>query len=257
LLLKAILSKSPENKRDCSPVVVWLADASHFGDNDLAFFTRCLGASEAERYRRFARSCRKRQFLIGRMLLRYAVGKAVGLSPSAFSIQEQPTNAPRLILPESVHVEPGFSLSHSGRWVACAVSRSSMLGLDIEVANPDRDLLAIGKSAFHKNEIASLLKLSGESRVAAFYHLWSLHEALLKLFSNAGRTAQFPELVDAKNLIVSHGDGWHSRVLPHPEFSCVLCSTGPLPSVLALNDISNAELLSATHLAFPKFATQT
>jgi 4'-phosphopantetheinyl transferase len=250
------LSKSPENKRDCSPVVVWLADASHFDDDDLAFFARCLSTSEAERYRRFSRSCRKRQFLIGRMLLRYAAGKAVGLSPSAFAVREQSANAPRLIFPESVHVEPGFSLSHSGKWVACAVSRSSILGLDIEVVNPDRDLLAIGKSVFHKNEIASLLKLSGESRVAAFYHLWSLHEALLKLFSNAGRTAQFPELVDAKNLMVSHGEGWHSQVLPHPAFSCVLCSTGPLQPALPLNEISNAQLLTGMRLAFPDFATR-
>lgn len=233
---------------------MWLADASHFGGDDLAFFARCLGASEAERYRRFARSSRKRQFLVGRMLLRYAAGRAVGLSPSAFAIQEQPANAPRLIFPESVHVVPGFSLSHSDKWVACAVSRSSMLGLDIELVNPDRDVLAIAKSAFRKNEIASLLKLNGESRVAAFYHLWTLHEALLKLFSNAGRTAQLPELVDAKNLIMSQGDGWNSRVLSHPEFSCVLCSTGRLPSVLALSEISNAELLSTTHLAFPDFA---
>jgi 4'-phosphopantetheinyl transferase len=224
-------------------------DSGRFSDADLAFFARQLGPSEADRYRRFVRPGRQRQFLIGRMLLRFAVGEAMALPTSAIAVVEQAAAAPRLVLPGAAHPQPGFSLSHSGKWVACAVSRDTLLGLDIEIVNPQRDLLAIGQSVFHAKEAALLEDLHGEDRVVAFYHLWSLREALFKLLSNAGSADRLPELLDAENAIASRGKGWHSQVFSHPGFSCILCSTLPLPlpPFLKPGEISHAGLLAAMH----------
>jgi 4'-phosphopantetheinyl transferase len=241
------LSKSLANNRNPPSATLWLADASCFSDQELAFFVRCLGPSEADRYRRFARTGRQRQFLVGRMLLRFAVGDAMAMPPSAIAILEQADRAPRLVLPASAGMLPGFSLSHSGEWVACAVSRDTLLGLDIEILNRNRDLLAISQSAFHTEEAELLEKLHGESRVVAFYHLWSLREALFKLRSNTGSADRFPGLLDEENAIASSGKGWQSHVFDIPGFSCILCSTChlSLPPLPKPREISPLALLAA------------
>lgn len=199
-------------------------DGSRFSDEDLVFFASKLGTSETDRYRRFARTERQRQFLLGRMLLRFAISDLMALPASAIAVKEQPGEAPQLILPHSNNALPAFSLSHSGKWVACAASRDTLLGLDIEVINPQRDLIGISRSIFRPDELAWLEQHSPELQVAAFYHLWSLREALFKLLSNAGIADRFPELLNAEQKIACDGNGWHSHEFSHPEISCVLCS---------------------------------
>ena len=54
---------------------LWLLDGSRVTEDDVAFFVQQLGAGEANRYGRFKRKERKRQFLLGRMLLRFAVSR--------------------------------------------------------------------------------------------------------------------------------------------------------------------------------------
>lgn len=242
-----ILSESPINNRDDATAVIWLTDGSRFTDDDLAAFAGRLGPSEADRYRRFARAERRRQFLVGRLLLRFAIGKQMALPPSAIAVVEQPGGAPQVILPDCGTVQPGFSLSHSGKWVACAVSRNARLGLDIETLDPRRDLIGISRSAFHPAETAWLEKLAVDERLAAFYRLWSAHEALLKLLSNTGIAEHIPELIDSENQAVSRGNGWHSYVFFHPALSCVLCSTQMLafPEALVPTEVSRSAILAA------------
>lgn len=181
------------------------------------------------------------------MLLRFAIADLLALPVSAVAIDEQPAGAPRLVLPYPIDARPGFSLSHSGNWVACAVSRETLLGLDIEVANPERDLIGISRSIFRQDEIAWLERQPSESRAAAFYHLWSLREALFKLLSNASSADKFPELLDAEHEVACHGIGWHSHNFSHSKFSCILCSAHPLSwsGRPRLNEISPAMLLAA------------
>jgi 4'-phosphopantetheinyl transferase len=243
------LSKSPVSSSGSRSAAVWLIDGSRFSDADLAFFLRQLGSSEADRYRAFARPERRRQFLIGRMMLRFAVGHLLGLPCKSLSVEERPTDAPRLVLPSSFEIPPGFSLSHSGKWVACAVSRDASLGLDIELLEPDRDFLEIGRSAFHSDEIAWIEGLPAAARVAAFYQMWSLHEALFKLFSNANRGTRFPEPLVSGKTIAAQGNGWHSCMLSHADLSCVLCSAdvSVLPHLRHPDEIPASMLLAAIH----------
>lgn len=169
--------------------LLWLTDADALGDAALAPFVGWLGPSELQRYQGFTRPLRRRQFLIGRVLLRQALGALLGVPGDGIALLERRGNAPLLDRPDSAHI--GFSISHSGRWVACAVSGESMLGLDIEVADPTRDLHALAEHAFEPEAIALLRARPESTRVGDFYHMWCAKEARIKLQVEQGACAHF------------------------------------------------------------------
>src|SRR5471032_633939 len=186
---------------------LWMADVDGVADGDLLRLREWLSASEEARCRRFVRAQRQRQFIAGRVLLRMALGSLLGVAPRDIELEDRPGTAPLLMAPVPRGPLPGFSIAHSGRWVACAVSAQTALGLDIEVRDAQRDLAALAAQAFDADELAQWAALDEAQRVAGFYSLWSGKEARFKL----GGTAQA-----------------HRLDLSHEALSVVLCSALPL-----------------------------
>jgi 4'-phosphopantetheinyl transferase len=187
---------------------VWLTDGDAAGAASLSRFHGWLGPDELARHQRFVREQRRRQFVVGRGLLRMALGRVLNVAPHTICLEERPGMAPRLQLAAAAGV--GFSISHSGRWVACAVSTQTALGLDIEMRDASRDIGAMAAQAFDALEMSGwerLQSLPEAQRVDGFYRLWSEKEARFKL----GPSAEA-----------------HCVVLPHAELSVVLCSATPL-----------------------------
>lgn len=187
-----------------------MADADAVSEADLQRYRGWLTASEMARHQRFVRAQRQRQFIVGRVLLRMALGRLLRVAPQEIRLDEQVGKAPRLSAPLVKGAGPGFSIAHSGRWVACAVSAQTALGLDIELRDAARDLPALAAQAFDSAEMAQwarLQDLPGEQRTDGFYRLWSEKEARFKL-GVAG--------------------GGHCVLVPHAELSIVLCSEQPL-----------------------------
>lgn len=183
---------------------VWLLDAQGLDHAAPAPYACWLSASERERMARFRRPARARQFLLGRVLLRQALGALAGVAAPEVVLLERPGRAPQLVAPAMDGV--GFSLSHSGAWVACAVSASTAVGVDIERLDAGRAIEALAAQAFTAAECAWLAARPPASRVRDFYTMWSTAEARLKLGVPAGGTT----------------------VLPHSDLSIVLCSAAPL-----------------------------
>ena len=192
---------------------VWLIDARGISGAALDPARAWLGASEAARYQRFVRPRRQRQFLIGRILLRQALGRLLGVPAATLGLIECPGAAPQLVLPDPTLAMPGFSLSHSGDWIACAVSADTALGLDIEVIDAVRDIDALAGQAFDAGQVAYLSSLDGAVRRNTFYRMWSEQEARYKLGECAA-----PSCI----------------ALAHASLSVVLCSAQPLAAVPTL-----------------------
>jgi 4'-phosphopantetheinyl transferase len=187
-----------------------LTDSRMVRDDTLATFHGWLGPSELQRHAQFVRRARQRQFLLGRGLLRQMLGELLGIECEAVRLLERHGQAPLLDLPE--YSDVGFSLSHSGPWVACTVSSSSALGLDIEMLDASRDLAALAAQAFDADENAWFNARPESGQVRDFYALWSAKEALFKLGGPSAKCLQFE----------------------HPELSIALCSAQPLVPAPAL-----------------------
>jgi 4'-phosphopantetheinyl transferase len=203
---------------------VWLLDIRTVSEDAVRFFEQRLSGSEAQRYAHFVRTQRKRQFLLGRMLLRLAVSKTINVPVHVISVVERAAgSAPELLITHSRTSAANFSISHSGNWVACALSTEVLLGLDIEVNNPARNILGLSEAAFHQEEHLWLRQQSDAERVAAFYRLWSTREALYKLMSNLGREMPALPLVSLIN-DVGVQTSWHCKTAMHPSLTIVVCS---------------------------------
>ncbi|MES2260677.1 MAG: 4-phosphopantetheinyl transferase [Pseudomonadota bacterium] len=200
---------------------IWLADAGGASEEQLAAYLSWLGPGEVARHARFVRPLRRRQFLVGRALLRMALGRLLEVAPADVALDQQPGCAPHLVSPDDARAVAGLSVSHSGRWAACAVSAQTQLGLDIEVMNAGRDLAALAEQAFDAAACARLAALSPALRVPAFYEMWSEQEARIKLGAGGEEGAQGSCIA-----------------LPHPELSIVLCSAQALAEVPKLTAVT-------------------
>jgi len=183
-------------------------DTSEIDDAQIALLLSWLSPTELARYDRIARPLRKRQFLAGRMLLRYALAQLLKIPAQRITLTEQERQAPLLRIAgieEEASLLPHFSISHTGNWAACACSLSSRLGLDIELLNAHRDLNAISQHTFHADDVA-WIKMQPD-QVAAFYRLWSIKEARFKL---------------TQGYAVAETE--HCYEMPHPEMTVVLMS---------------------------------
>ena len=184
---------------------MWLVDGRTVDEGQLAARMAWLSPGEMARYRRFVRRERQRQFLIGRILLRCALARLLGVRPRSLSLTERPGQAPLL---QWDGAAPGFSIAHSGPWVACAVSARAPLGLDIERLDAGRDVLALSEQALDDAGAKQVALLQDDERTAAFYGLWSEKEARYKLASTTAAGAAEASLIR----------------LPHAELAIALCA---------------------------------
>jgi len=194
--------------KESSTALIRLIDLNTISDAQLTPFLAWLNPQEFARYQRFVRVERQRQFLVGRVLLRWSILRLLPVQLSQISLTERPENAPLLRI-EGIDVVPEFSLSHTGNWVACACSQSARVGLDIEMLNAGRDLQAIARHTFPNEDLDWMQRQPDQ--VQAFYFLWSRREARYKL-------TQRHEKSDVE----------HCYEHPHGAISMVLMTQSPL-----------------------------
>jgi 4'-phosphopantetheinyl transferase len=226
---------------------VWLLDINRVNELDVADFEQRLTASEARRYANFARRQRKRQFLVGRMLLRLAVSKMMNVPVHEITVLERVGSAPELFVAHKQRLPPNFSISHTRDWVGCALSTQVMLGFDIEINDPDRDIVALSQAAFDRTEQLWLMGQPDSYQVAAFYGLWSTREALYKLMSSLGRGMPSSSLEGA--LEHQNSQRWHRTAVMHDRLTGIVCSD---KSISKLEKVVLAELTPADFLAPPE-----
>ncbi|QBE65049.1 4'-phosphopantetheinyl transferase family protein [Pseudoduganella lutea] len=192
---------------------VWLARIDGLDEARFAEYRQWL--SPGERERTFVREGRRRQFIAARALLRIAIGALLHVPARSVELGGAPGRAPWLAAP-AVPM-PGLSVSHSGPWVACALSADTALGLDIEMKDAARDIAALAEHAFDAATCARLAALPDGARIEAFYVEWSAQEARVKLGVAA--------------------EGCYA--LAHEELSVVVCSAVPLarPALLEVVDL--------------------
>lgn len=201
--------------RNAAQATIWLANIAGLADATVDGWAAELGPAERLRDGAFVRQARRHQFVAGRRLLRRVLAASSGLPDSAILVEERAALAPLVTLGDGRRPTPYFSISHSGPFVACAVSVQSPLGLDIEMADPARDVEALARQAFSQDEAASVAA-AGEQRSRRFYELWSRKEALYKLGAPAAGCVH----------------------LAHPALAICLCSALPLRDAPALQAIA-------------------
>src|SRR5207249_7164180 len=141
-----------------------------------------------------------RRYIIGRALLRWVLGHALGVHPATVPIVRGDRGRPRL----DGGIALDFNITHTEGVALIGVTRNGRIGVDVE--HSARIVRADGLA--HKfltaAEQATLAPLGESERRARFLRYWTCKEAMSKATGD-GLSAPFREL------------DWHSRT---PSSSC-------------------------------------
>lgn len=119
---------------------------------------------------------RRQEFLCGRALLRNTLESWTGEPAASHRLTKTDQGKPTCV------DGPAISLTHSGNLVACAVTASGDIGIDLEVPKRNRRTTDIARSCFSGEE-SSWLATQPADR---FHMLWVLKEACLKAIGVGG-----------------------------------------------------------------------
>ncbi len=111
-------------------------------------------------------------------MLRHQLGKETGIVPESVLFVTEKHGKPRLDTP-GVDTSPHFNLTHSGGFVALAISDDEV-GIDIENLRPVTTAERLAQRFFSPEERKHVFELDGEARDRAFLRIWTQKEAYLK-----------------------------------------------------------------------------
>lgn len=140
--------------------------------------------------------------LLGKLLLREAI-KDLGYSPDML----QNLLFTRFGKPYLCD-DFDFSISHSGCYVFCAISKNCLVGIDIEeIKIVDFDDRAV---VMNKEEQAYIEQ--SENPLKSFFSLWTLKEAVLKA-EGSGFCSNFEEMMVEKDKVRFNNHYWYPATL--------------------------------------------
>jgi 4'-phosphopantetheinyl transferase len=156
-------------------VALWWAPLAA-SDDEVARVSGWLAPAEHARAARFSRETLSRRYILGRALLRWALGNALGLPPPAVPIVRGVRGWPQL----ATNVGIDFNISHTRDVALIGIARTRRIGVDVERA--DRDVRADGlaRKFLTPAERATLAALPEAERRVRFLRYWTCKEAMSK-----------------------------------------------------------------------------
>lgn len=138
-----------------------------------------LAADELERARRFHFERHRRQYQVGRGVLRELLGAYLGLPPGEVVFAYGQRGKP-LLGGQAASSGLSFNLSNSHELALAGFLRGREIGVDVEHLKPMADLEQIAERFFSESERVALRGLPGERKAEGFFNCWTRKEAYLK-----------------------------------------------------------------------------
>jgi 4'-phosphopantetheinyl transferase len=133
---------------------------------------RVMTEEDRQRAARYRQAGDRHNFVLGRNLVHHLVRARDASTPCRVSIG--PHGKP--FLPGA----PAYNLSHSGRWVACVVSREASIGIDVETFARLKDYRSLLAMVTHPIERRCIEQATSGHGLALFKRCWTRKEAILK-----------------------------------------------------------------------------
>ena len=150
---------------------------------DLAEHQRTLAAlldeEEQRRYARFRFEKNRLRFLAGRAIVRTVLSSYFQVAPKEWLFEYGSHGKPGIASPMTVP-PLYFSLTKTSGLVACAVSQTSLVGVDAEAIDRRIDLSGVAGRYFAPVEAAALSALPPRYRPGRFFAYWTLKESYVK-----------------------------------------------------------------------------
>jgi 4'-phosphopantetheinyl transferase len=139
-----------------------------------------LDEVERGRYAGYRREADKLRFLTGRALIRGVVSASLGVAPADVALDSscfecgKPHGKPKVV-GSTLEV----SISHSGDWVALAITEGAPIGVDVEEVR-DAEVDGLAGICFSPEELVTFKGVPNADRQGAFFTYWARKEAVIK-----------------------------------------------------------------------------
>jgi 4'-phosphopantetheinyl transferase len=164
---------------------LWLLDLERHRSQSFSAGALLLDDEEQRRADRFRRERDRQQYRLTRTTVRNVLSSYCrDIEPARWRFSKNLHGKPAIASPQP-NKPICFNISHSGRWLAIAVSASEGAGVDVEMISDARSMLAIAGRYFCPSEYSSLCDLTPAESALRFYELWTLKEAYSKALGNA------------------------------------------------------------------------
>ncbi|MDB5084187.1 MAG: holo-[acyl-carrier-protein] synthase [Bacilli bacterium] len=191
----------------------------------------CVSEERRAKIKKFINPADAHRGLIGEVLIRSIICKQFQISNDQIFFITQQYGKPCVTGIPSFH----FNVSHSGRWIVCAVD-CHPVGIDVEEIKPID--LEIAKHYFSMEEYLYLMEQPEHRRVSCFYELWTIKESFVKL---VGKGLALPPRSFSVNpeamhhhsvrLADSYVSCFFKRLNVGPHYKMAICSTrGDFPA---------------------------
>lgn len=209
------------------------------------------------RYRNTADPTVRYRLAVSRLLIKYAAAGALGTSPAQIDLAYQLGGRPYLRGFDQIEL----SLTHTGDFIAVALSRIGRIGVDAEPVGRRLRLELLTSQMCTAAELAELEALSGQRRQAEALRLWTLKEAYTKAigqgmrlsFTDFGFALRSPRLLAADG---SRGDRGEWAFATHRVLDRYLLTTarqdvglGPVPETEVRTMLDEAFVAAMTQPA--------
>ena len=172
-------------KQDLLPdCTLWLLDIQKLPALMPEDIVSILHESSVIRYSELSRKQRRLQFVVGRLLTKYAVSKLLERPIDGLALIERRSNTPQLRSMPPLAEPLYYSLAYRYDYAVCAISRSHLIGVDIEVVDSGREIATPADAAFTPHENQWLSSQPANEWYRGYYELWTRKEACYKLLSS-------------------------------------------------------------------------
>ena len=166
-----------ELRASSEQVDVWRCDLQRVGDE--AGLLRWLSPLEQGRAEEYRVASKRREFIVGRSMMRLVLAKLTGREPLDVSFAYEPKGKPQLDASCNTG-EITFNLSHSRGMIVMATAARRAVGIDVECVRERFSFEKLAERFFSPREVTALMSVPEAQRMRAFYLCWTRKEAYLK-----------------------------------------------------------------------------
>lgn len=177
LMISVWKSPPPSLKLSLDYVDVWQVTLS--APHQIEKYRVLLTQEELERCERFKSEKRRREFIIGRGLLRILIGQCLDIDPTTFDFAYTEHQKPYLPA-ASLGVQVNFNVTHSHNLALIALTLERMIGVDIEYIRHNVEFRKLARRFFSNQESSALSAYDDPLLPAAFFACWTRKEAFVK-----------------------------------------------------------------------------
>lgn len=204
---------------------------------EVARLAEVLSPAELRRARRFRFPRDRSRYVVGRGLLRQALGELTGRHPATLELRTGPFGKPEL-----VGSGVSFNLSHAEGMAVMVATRAGPVGVDLERIRPVPDGELMATRFFSDHEVAALHRVPARARDEAFLRCWTRKEAYVKAvggglsmalrdFAVSVDAGDVPAIVWAVDPSAAHRWSVTDLSAYVPGHVAALVATGSLPEI--------------------------